>query len=63
MLDLCENEPENVFQILLKGAVEQLMGKHGWVEKASHVSFVCFSIEMTKDQLSPRNSSCKLGMH
>lgn len=63
MLDLCETEPENVFQNLLKGAVEQLMGKRGWMEKASHVSFVCFSIKMTKDQLSPRNSSCKLGMH
>lgn len=33
------------------------------MEKASHVSFVCFSIKMTIDLLCPRNRICELGMH
>lgn len=33
------------------------------MEKASHVSFVCFCIKMTIDQLCPRNRICELGMN
>lgn len=62
MLDSYETEPETVSK-LAEGSSPTIMGKCGQMEKASHVSFVCFSIKMTKDQLSPRNSSCKLGMH